>query len=88
MTMTPYHQAIIEVASRYENWNPSDRDLHAFREELIKGCLAGMPIEKANRWLGYIQGVLISRGITTVEEERDWTRPLFRPLDYPETEII
>ena len=37
---------------------------------------------KLNRWLGYIQGVLISWGVTTVEAERDFTRPLFRTLDY------
>ncbi len=41
-------------------------------------------LNKLNRWLGYIQGVLIERGRTTVQIERDWTRPLFKPLDYPE----
>ena len=41
-----------------------------------------LPLLKLNRWLGYIQGSLIQWGITTVEAERDWTRPLFRPLDF------
>ena len=40
------------------------------------------PLLKLNRWLGYIQGVLIERGITDVTTERDWTRPLFRPIDF------
>lgn len=34
--------------------------------------------DKANRWVGFIQGVLIANGITTVENERDYTRPLFQ----------
>lgn len=41
-----------------------------------------VPLVKLSRWLGYVQGVLIERGVTTVEIERDWTRPLFRPLDF------
>ena len=49
-------------------------------EDFIKGIEDALM--KLNRWLGYIQGVLISWGVTTVEAERDFTRPLFRPLDY------
>lgn len=41
-----------------------------------------VPLVKLSRWLGYVQGVLIERGVTTVDLERDWTRPLFRPLDF------
>lgn len=32
---------------------------------------------KANRWLGFIQRSLIAAGLTTVQAERDFTRPLF-----------
>ena len=32
---------------------------------------------KYSRWLGYIQGCLIMHGITTVEDERNRTRPWF-----------
>jgi len=42
-----------------------------------------VPLRKLNRWIGYIQGALIQHGATTVEAEREWTRPLFRPLDFP-----
>lgn len=35
-------------------------------------------MDKANRWLGFIQGVLVMRGYTTVREERDFTRPFFK----------
>lgn len=36
-----------------------------------------MPVDKYSRWLGYIQGCLITHGLTTVQEERDRTRPWF-----------
>lgn len=36
-----------------------------------------MPAGKANRWLGFIQGCLICRGVTTVQAERDFTRSFF-----------
>lgn len=32
---------------------------------------------KKHRWLGYIQGVLVTRGILNVNEERDLTRKIF-----------
>ena len=30
--------------------------------------------EKAHRWIGYIQGVLVSRHVTTVEEMKEMNR--------------
>jgi hypothetical protein len=33
---------------------------------------------KYHRWLGFIQGVLIMKGYTTVEAERDFTRSYFK----------
>ena len=50
-----------------------------------------LPEDKLNRWLGYIQGVLISYNVTTSEIERNYSRPLFhtvyksRNIDIPET---
>ena len=40
-----------------------------------------MPYGKLNRWLGFIQGCLITRGLLTVEYERDRTRPYLQALD-------
>lgn len=37
----------------------------------------GMAVDKYSRWLGFIQGCLICRGWTTVEAERNRTRPWF-----------
>lgn len=35
------------------------------------------PIDKASRWLGFIQGVLAALGFMSVKKERDRTRPIF-----------
>lgn len=58
--------------------------LWMFIGEFIQGCNDKLPLMKLNRWLGYIQGSLIQWEITTVQAERDWTRPLFRHLDFPD----
>ncbi|QDZ10564.1 hypothetical protein [Devosia ginsengisoli] len=38
---------------------------------------------KAMRWLGFIQGILIERGYTTVTREREFTRPYFSASPSP-----
>lgn len=53
-------------------------DLLLFLEEFNEN----VPLVKLSRWLGYVQGVLIERDATSTQIERDWTRPLFRPLDF------
>lgn len=82
-----YREALLDCGIRYANMmfeaGENDDALERFIQEFRDGCINGLPVAKLNRWLGYIHGVLIERGITTVEAERDWTRPLFRPLDYP-----
>lgn len=37
----------------------------------------GFSVDKYSRWLGFIQGILISKGLTTVRAERDVTRSWF-----------
>lgn len=39
----------------------------------------GFDKEKANRWIGFIQGVLVARNLTTVEHERERTRRIVKP---------
>ena len=34
-------------------------------------------VTKKHRWLGYVQGILISKNYTTVADERNATRDLF-----------
>lgn len=39
-----------------------------------------LPEDKANRWLGFVQGVMIAGGVLDIEYERDYTRPLFHSV--------
>ncbi len=85
-----YYDALDACCERYRIMQrdanvPSDDPLWIFTYEFGYGCRDKLPIPKLCRWLGYIQGVLIERGYTTVETERNWTRPLFRPLDFTES---
>lgn len=64
-------------------WSQKDIELDEFICLFQRSVDNREPIAKLNRWLGYIQGCLIERGYTDVETERNWTRPLFRHLDYP-----
>lgn len=36
-----------------------------------------LPIDKTSRWLGFVQGCLAMRGLSSVDTERDVSRPLF-----------
>ena len=38
---------------------------------------AGWPADKLSRWLGFVQGVMSSRGQIGVDVEREFSRPLF-----------
>jgi hypothetical protein len=47
---------------------------------MVQTCLDEihtMPLDKVSRWVGFIQGVLATKGLLSVSEERDRTRPLF-----------
>ena len=78
---------VIEVNNHY-GWHRSKAasesvyGLLRFVQEFTQGCENKLPLMKLNRWLGYIQGSLIQWEMTTVEKERNWTRPLFRHLDF------
>ena len=80
-----YYIALAECGVRYKLMlvRNYDEKLWDFTCEYTDACMKrSLPIPKLCRWLGFIQGVLIERGITTVEAERNWTRPLFKPLDF------
>lgn len=73
----------LEMCALYEGLDlgrgpVSFHDVTAFLAEFADS----VPLLKLSRWLGYVQGVLIERGATTVARERDWSRPLCRPLDF------
>ena len=87
-----YYKALAQCADRYYEMiddlcyyegGTANHELSNFVVEFMIGIRDRLPLMKLNRWLGYIQGCLIERGYTTVEAERNWTRPLFKHLDFP-----
>jgi hypothetical protein len=43
----------------------------------ISGNVLGWPDYKSSRWLGYCQYYMINEGYTTIDDERNYSRPLF-----------
>lgn len=76
-----YYEALAQCTERYEEMAPPESAACNLLRQLSVGVEDRMPLVKLNRWLGYIQGRLIGEGHTSVKAERDWTRPLFEPLD-------
>lgn len=72
----------------YWGWQKQTRqemqELLDFVLEILQGTVSKVPLAKINRWIGYVQGMLIAWKITDVQTERDWTRSYFRHLDYGE----
>lgn len=64
-----------------ENGDPTDLEhllwMCNFCLPNIRDDGRGMDTAKYSRWLGYVQGCLICKGITTVEAERNRTRAWF-----------
>jgi hypothetical protein len=50
--------------------------LHNMMDTLLEHA-GEWPIDKTNRWIGFIQGILFVEGVLNIDEERDFTRPLF-----------
>jgi len=76
--LTTYYDAIMICVARYREMAKDMPELLAFLDEFTRS----VPLVKLSRWLGYVQGILIAAGSTTVAAERDTTRSLFRPLDF------
>lgn len=70
-------------------YNYADREFHKLTkieqlshaywmcDECLKHTTSHWSIDKKSRWLGFVQCVLIMHGITTLEAERNITRPWF-----------
>lgn len=72
------HDASKQLASRYLKMLGFNKDQH-----LRNMCLTIIehvdewPIDKSSRWLGFIQAGVINHKLTTIEKERNFSRPLF-----------
>ncbi len=68
---------IIEImAERYFPYAVGDQRL----EDMLAIMVAhseDWPVDKLNRWLGFVQGCLFMEGKIDIFEEREFTRPLF-----------
>lgn len=50
-------------------------NLLSLTEEAIKN-IESYPTDKMHRWMGFVQGILSVKGLISVDEERNYTRPL------------
>lgn len=51
-------------------------------ETIEAGVLSGSQYGKWMRWLGYVQGIMVSYGLLDVTKERDRSRKLLSRLDH------
>ena len=73
---TGVREATKEMLFRYYNGFQLTQEL----DELCSYAISNIdtfPIDKLNRWLGYIQYHVISTGQTSINKERDYSRPIF-----------
>lgn len=72
------------ILGKQEGTNTSEDQLGSYTSishlkwmlsQIFKGKLSSNT--KEHRWLGYVQGVLVVRGVLNVDEERDKTRKIF-----------
>lgn len=76
-----YHQLIADNETKLMNLPNKCDAKHLFNlctEAIIN--MQSYPFDKMCRWMGFVQGVLAVQGIIDVDEERDYTRPLFHRL--------
>ena len=89
-SLSPIQEAHLELASNYvdrleklEDWETEIEDMRrdnliAFWKLAVERILNWeLPDDKMWRWIWYLQWVLISRWLVSVNEERDRTRPIF-----------
>lgn len=50
------------------------------KTKIVPHLGTGFSVDKYSRWLGFIQGILIAKGLTTVKAERDVTRSWFTDM--------
>ena len=69
------------VIKRYKNMittsNMEDKD---YWLSYCETALTLTNSDKLSRWVGFLQGVLVSRNFITVDEERNFTRTIYKPI--------
>lgn len=79
-----------QLLTRYSNMSNTNTYANKMSNIALEH-LSNWPIDKTSRWIGYIQCLLIQSEITTINKERDFSRPLFHlaykteSIDIPES---
>jgi hypothetical protein len=53
------------------------------KDRWIRFCEAALDLknsDKLSRWVGFIQGILYAHNLISIEEERDFSRGLYKPI--------
>lgn len=66
---------MIHYVSQEDNKNPTA--MHHIRWMLEQIIMNNMSDTKANRWLGYVQGIMTMHNMIDVNNERNRTRDIF-----------
>lgn len=74
-----FNEIVVILLERYDV--KSEESENRFRiTSMIKAMreeYEDWPIDKSNRWIGFIQGALFAEGLLNIEDERHFTRPMF-----------
>ena len=73
----PLIQATKDVANLYIARFSGVTEIEYEIEMMRKIVENNWPVDKMNRWLGFAQAGVIAKGFTTIDAERDLTRPYF-----------
>lgn len=77
-TLIQRYIAILKEAEPITGEYQSTEHLIDMLNQIMQYEEHGKSLTKCHRWLGYIQGILVARGLTTVDIERDYTRDIFK----------
>lgn len=72
------YDAILQRYCSYSKCMPNPGTSIPHLRWMLNELRGPMIYGKANRWLGFIQGIMVSQEMISVEVERDFTRPLFQ----------
>lgn len=75
--LSRYEVVIEKQGVKWAKCNPDPGTDLAHLRWMLTQLYGEMPADKAGRWLGFIQGCLAMRGLISVSEERNFTRPYF-----------
>jgi len=81
--MTEIQKANVELFKRYQKIAadykkyPDDEIFVRVKNMIDVALKEDMLEDKQSRWLGFVQGVLVMYDLICIEDERDFSRPLF-----------